>query len=144
MRAHEAEVLPLDECFGRVLAESVVSGLNVPSYARAAMDGYAVSSTDLVTASSEEPVGLVPIGAVRPGDRVPPPLSKGACIRVATGAPVPEAMTPSISRVIKCAMRGSSTSRPQTRGSGFRSHSASAPATRFDSGCAVARSRSIV
>lgn len=38
----ESETLPLLSCFGRVVAQDVISPLNVPGFDNAAMDGYAV------------------------------------------------------------------------------------------------------
>ena len=41
------EVLPLRSALGRVLAEPVRAGIDVPAFANSAMDGYAVRGTDL-------------------------------------------------------------------------------------------------
>ncbi len=50
------EEISLEVCTGRVLAETVVSGRNVPHYRRAAMDGYAVLASDTLGASPANPV----------------------------------------------------------------------------------------
>ena len=54
----KTEEIPLEACTGRVLAEAVISGRNVPHYRRAAMDGYAVRASDTLGASPANPVLL--------------------------------------------------------------------------------------
>ncbi len=73
---------------GRVLAEDIVSPVNVPSADNSQMDGYAVRSADLAAATPENPVRLqisqrIPAGAV--GTELEP----GTAARIFTGAPVP-------------------------------------------------------
>ena len=65
---------------GRVLAESVVADRNVPHYARAAMDGYAVRAADTFGASDRSPQYLV---RSETGDA-------GAAVRVHTGSELPD------------------------------------------------------
>ena len=85
-----AEVAPLDQCGGRVLAEDVVAGVNVPAYARSAVDGFAVRARDLVSATSSSPVILEIVGSSRPGEPASAALPARACVRVATGAALPD------------------------------------------------------
>lgn len=78
------ETRPSEQALGRVLAEAVVSGVNVPPWDNSAMDGYAVRAADL-----PEP-GL----ALRVSQRIAAgsmgqPLEPGTCARIFTGAPVP-------------------------------------------------------
>ena len=49
----ESEVVPLSQSFDRVLAQPVVSAINVPPFANSAMDGYAVVADDVATAAAE-------------------------------------------------------------------------------------------
>ena len=49
------EVLPLHEANGRVLAQDVVSTIDVPPFSRAAMDGYAVRAADTIGAARTTP-----------------------------------------------------------------------------------------
>ena len=65
---------------GRVLAESIVADRNVPHYARAAMDGYAVRAADTFGASDRSPQYLV---RSETGD-------PGAAVRVHTGSVLPD------------------------------------------------------
>ncbi|WP_409484880.1 gephyrin-like molybdotransferase Glp [Arsenicicoccus dermatophilus] len=82
--------VPVLEAHGAVLAEDVVSAVDVPVCANSAMDGYAVRRADVLGASAERPVTLpvaddVPAGRT---DRVT--LAPGTAVRLMTGAPVPE------------------------------------------------------
>lgn len=80
------ETVPLDAGLDRVLAEDVVSPIDVPPHDNAAVDGYAVRSADLAPGGGEMAVaGRVAAG--HPLDRTP---SAGAALRIFTGAPVPE------------------------------------------------------
>lgn len=85
----EAEVVPLDACAGRTLAEDVVASISVPAYARSAVDGFAVHCLDLSLASAGAPIRTIVEGAARPGDAIPAKLRVGTAMRVATGAPLP-------------------------------------------------------
>lgn len=85
----ESEPVPLREAAGRVLAASVVAGVNVPGFARAAMDGYAVQSQDTATASASSPVRLAIIGESLPGRPYAGAVGPSQAVRVMTGAPVP-------------------------------------------------------
>nr|WP_251029663.1 gephyrin-like molybdotransferase Glp [Pseudomonas fluorescens] len=79
----EQESLPLAECDGRVLAQALVSTLDLPPWPNSAMDGYALRVADW----SGEP--LVVSQRIFAG-QAPQPLAPGTCARIFTGAPVPE------------------------------------------------------
>src|SRR5215207_2383188 len=51
---------------GRVLAEPVVSAVDVPAFARAAMDGFAVRAADIAGTSKANPIALEVIGEAMP------------------------------------------------------------------------------
>jgi len=74
------EEVPLEACAGRVLAEAVVSGRDVPHYRRAAMDGYAVRASDTPGASPTNPVLL----------QLSDSIEEGTSMWVHTGAAIPE------------------------------------------------------
>ena len=57
-----AEEVPLLACAGRVLAADVRSGVDVPGFPRAAMDGYAVRGEDTFGASDYDPLPLRLVG----------------------------------------------------------------------------------
>lgn len=84
-----AEELPLDQALGRVLAEEVRSDVDVPAFAKACMDGFALRAADTFGASSYEPVSLAIRGTILPGAATQP-LGAGEATRIMTGAPLPE------------------------------------------------------
>ncbi|MFC6954475.1 molybdopterin biosynthesis protein [Halorubellus litoreus] len=84
-----AETVALDDARGRVLAERVDAGIDVPGFDRAAMDGYAVRAADTFGASETDPVELDVIGEVHAGDRPDVALEPGDCVEISTGAVVP-------------------------------------------------------
>ena len=74
------ERVPLSAADGRVVAEPVDAARDVPHYARAALDGWAVRAEDTFGASDRSPAVL------RPADSVGP----NAAIRVHTGSELPD------------------------------------------------------
>jgi molybdopterin molybdotransferase len=80
-----AEQAALPDALGRVLAASIVSREDVPAFARATMDGYAVRSDDL----SELPAELLFSGESAAGSTPGAELPPGGAFKVMTGAPVP-------------------------------------------------------
>ncbi|RMF84260.1 MAG: molybdopterin molybdenumtransferase MoeA [Nitrospinota bacterium] len=83
------ETVRLEEAYGRVLAEDVVSEIDVPHFARAAVDGYAVQARETFGASSYNPIEFTLVGEVFPGSPFPQPLQKQQAVRIMTGAPLP-------------------------------------------------------
>lgn len=70
---------------GRVLAQDVVSALQVPPQDNTSMDGYAVRSADISASGVQLPVSQrIPAGSVGQ------PLAPGTVARIFTGAPIPE------------------------------------------------------
>jgi len=80
------ETLPVRAALGRVLAEDIVSPIDVPSHDNSAMDGYAVRSGDL---SPDAPVTLAEIGVALAGREFRGEVGPGQCVRVMTGAVMP-------------------------------------------------------
>src|SRR5215207_7840867 len=87
-RVHER--VALDAALGRVLAADVVSPVDVPSFDRSNVDGFAVIAEDTFGASEETPravhlgaeeihTGVVPSGTVRSGE----------ALAIATGGMMP-------------------------------------------------------
>ena len=79
----EQQRLPLAECDGRVLAQDLVSTLDLPPWPNSAMDGYAICLADW----TGEPL---PVSQRIFAGQAPQPLAAGTCARIFTGAPVPE------------------------------------------------------
>ncbi|MCC2635853.1 MAG: moeA [Ramlibacter sp.] len=79
-----AETVSTFEADGRVLAEDLVSSLQVPPQDNSAMDGYAVRRGEI----ADEGVPL-PVSQRIPAGAAPQPLQPGTIARIFTGAPVP-------------------------------------------------------
>jgi len=78
----EIEEKPLLEVVGQVLAEDVVSDVDVPPFANSAMDGFAVRAGETpgrLIVIADQPAGYVTDKAVEPG----------TAIRIMTGAAMP-------------------------------------------------------
>jgi molybdopterin molybdotransferase len=81
--------LPLTEAYGCVLAQDVVSDVDIPSFASSAMDGFALRSSDVASATPLDPVQLRIAGRALIGQRPEGTVGGGEAIRIATGAPIP-------------------------------------------------------
>lgn len=77
------ERLPLLAASGRILAESVSSTIDLPSWDNSAMDGYAVRMEDV-------PGRLRVLETIAAGTVPTRPVIAGTATRIMTGAPVPE------------------------------------------------------
>jgi molybdopterin molybdotransferase len=85
-----AEAIALADCAGRVLAEEVRASVDVPGFARSAMDGYAVRGEDTFGASAYDPIALTLLGDALPGRPFAGRVEKGQAVRIMTGGPVPD------------------------------------------------------
>jgi molybdopterin molybdotransferase len=81
-----SETVPIDAAAGRVLAAPVIARIPSPRCDVSAMDGYAVRDADLAVL----PARLQLIGESFAGSGWNGAIGEGQCIRVFTGAPVPE------------------------------------------------------
>jgi molybdenum cofactor synthesis domain-containing protein len=84
------ERVRLDDADGRVLAAGANATEDVPPFDRAAMDGYAVVAEDTFGAGRYEPRILRCIEKVYTGQVPARAVARGACIEIATGAPMPD------------------------------------------------------
>ena len=85
-----AEEVSLERALGRVLAEDVVSPIDVPPFDRATVDGYALRAEDTFMASESNPVKLRVIGEVHAGEEPGIVIEKGTSVYISTGAQLPE------------------------------------------------------
>ncbi len=83
------EHVPLAQLAGRVAARDVVAAGDVPPFARAMMDGYAVQAADTAGVSTATPRALVCVGRVFTGEVMARAVHAGECAEIATGAPLP-------------------------------------------------------
>src|SRR5687768_7781681 len=82
--------VPLHEALGRFGAETVVSLIDLPRFDNSAMDGYAVRTDDLKSASEGNPIELKVIGRIGAGEKFGGVVSPGTCLRLFTGSVLPE------------------------------------------------------
>jgi molybdopterin molybdotransferase len=90
VRRQPALRMPLDDALDAVLAEDIVSPLDIPAWTNSAMDGYAVRGGDVRGASAERPVRLRVVEHLPAGRFPTRAIGPGECARIFTGAPVPE------------------------------------------------------
>jgi len=83
------ETVPLEHAHGRVLAENVRAGADIPGFDRSVVDGYAVRASDTIGAGEAIPAMLRVKGRVEMGSGVPAPIRPGESVYVPTGAVLP-------------------------------------------------------
>ena len=81
--------VPLDGALGMTLAVDVIAGMSVPTFANAAMDGFALRSADTLQATPHNPVRLRVVGEAAAGTVPDVEVGPGEAVRIMTGAPVP-------------------------------------------------------
>jgi len=87
--AQEVEAVSLSDVHGRVLAESIVSPIDVPEFDRSAMDGFAVNAAETIGAGDYNPISFRMVGNSWPGSPATVAVGAGEAIRIMTGAPLP-------------------------------------------------------
>jgi molybdopterin molybdotransferase len=81
--------LTLADAHGCILDEGVEAAFPLPPFDNSAMDGYAVRSSDVATASEQSPVVMPVIGDIAAGTTTAYSVQPGLCVRIMTGAPMP-------------------------------------------------------
>jgi molybdopterin molybdotransferase len=82
--------IPVSAAAGRVLARALIAGLDVPPFARAAMDGYAVRAIDTNGATTDRGLELGLLETIYSGAAPTKRIEPGTCSGIATGAPIPD------------------------------------------------------
>lgn len=80
------EKISSQESVGRILREDIIAGVEMPPFNRSAMDGYALNYLDIV----KIPVKLKCVGLIKAGDISRKKIKRGECIKIMTGAALPE------------------------------------------------------
>ena len=81
-----AETVAVNAAAGRVLAEDAIARRTQPPFDVSAMDGWACRQSDLVNI----PAKLKPVGQAAAGGRHDGTVGSGECVRIFTGAPLPD------------------------------------------------------
>lgn len=82
------EKLPIRDALGRVLAQDVISTINVPSHNNAAMDGYAFNSK-VLSFEKNKIIELKVSGQILAGNKKNIDQLDGSCFQIMTGAIMP-------------------------------------------------------
>lgn len=84
------EAVDLSVAASRVLAAELTSTINVPSFARSMMDGFALRAEETYGASAYNPLALRIVGTCLPGEAFTGRIGPGEAVRIMTGAPLPD------------------------------------------------------
>ncbi|ABR56701.1 molybdenum cofactor synthesis domain [Methanococcus aeolicus Nankai-3] len=84
------EEVDLFNAVNRILAEDIISNVDVPPFDRSKMDGYAVKSEDTYEAEEDAPITLKIIDRIKAGSYSTKELKNNECMEIATGAPIPK------------------------------------------------------
>lgn len=82
--------IPLREAEGRILSRNIESDLDLPPFDRSVYDGLAVHADETFNAKVDDPVKLRCVGKVLAGQKPDVEVREGECVRISTGAPIPE------------------------------------------------------
>jgi len=86
----KAEIVSLKNASSRVLAKDIVSQIEIPSFEKASMDGFAIKSSDTINATKKNPIFLKIVGKIFAGEEKKNPIKLGETIAIATGSPLPD------------------------------------------------------
>lgn len=84
------ERIPLENAYGRVLAEDFTSPSDLPGFDRSTMDGFAVRARDVFGASEGSPAFLEYVGECPMGRTPETGIKPGQCMRIWTGSMLPQ------------------------------------------------------
>lgn len=83
------EEVDLTKALGRYLAEDISADMDVPSFRRSVVDGYAVRGADTFGAGESIPVFLESVGSVHMGEEATLSIDSGQTAYVPTGGMIP-------------------------------------------------------
>ena len=86
----DTEVVPVDACLNRILAEDLISEEDIPGFRRATMDGFAVQASSTFGATEANPAYLNLIGSVGMGEVPTIAVGPGDAVRISTGGMLPD------------------------------------------------------
>jgi molybdopterin molybdotransferase len=85
----ETEVIPTFESLERILAENIISDVDLPHFPRSTMDGFAVRAEDTSSATPSSPVYLKVTGEINMGEEAKEEVGSGEAVKIATGGMLP-------------------------------------------------------
>jgi molybdopterin molybdotransferase len=84
------EEVHIEKCLHRVLAEDIISPINLPEFPRSTVDGFALHAKDTYGASEKNPALLQMIGEIPMGQVSDIEIKDGETVKVATGGMLPK------------------------------------------------------
>ncbi|MET0320674.1 MAG: gephyrin-like molybdotransferase Glp [Duganella sp.] len=102
------EQLELRAALDRVLAQDIISPIDVPAYDNSAMDGYALRGADLPADADANAVTLGVVGVAFAGRAYAGDVGPGQCVRIMTGAAMPAACDSVLPQELAAAIAGDS------------------------------------
>ncbi|KUO49379.1 MAG: hypothetical protein APF76_08380 [Desulfitibacter sp. BRH_c19] len=89
----QGETILIENLNGRVLAEDIYSPINVPSFKKSPLDGFALRAEDSKGACKDKPVKITIVDEVQAGDTRQISRIEGGCgVKILTGAPIPDGL----------------------------------------------------
>ena len=86
----ESETVPISSAKGRILAEDLISDIDLPDFRRSTMDGFAVQAASTFGATEGNPAYLMVKGAVVMGEQPGFSIGPGEAAKISTGGMLPE------------------------------------------------------
>ena len=86
----KSEEVAIENSYKKVLFNDIKSSIDLPPFNRSLKDGFALHSEDSFGASEENPRILKCIDTIEAGSFSNKTISKGECIEISTGAPIPD------------------------------------------------------
>ncbi len=83
------ERVPILDALGRILAEDILSDIDIAPFDNSAMDGYGLRAESVKGASESTPVTLSVVSYIAAGDYSDLEVGPGEAARIMTGAPIP-------------------------------------------------------
>ncbi len=90
IQAMDTEYLHIYDVYMRVAADNIASTIDIPTFDRSAMDGYAIGKTDLERLQAGRPLRLRVASIIGAGSFENRPIRPGETCRIMTGALLPE------------------------------------------------------
>ncbi len=85
-----SEEVETSKALNRILANNIISELDIPPFDRSAMDGYAIRAEDTFGASQTNSKIFKKIGTSEIGEVSENEVKKGEAVRISTGAAIPK------------------------------------------------------
>ncbi|MDO3412357.1 molybdopterin molybdotransferase MoeA [Saccharibacillus sp. CPCC 101409] len=85
-----SEIVPLEEAYGRILAQPLLAVHDVPSFDRSPYDGFAIRAEDSAGASGDNRVAFTVVDHIGAGAVSGKIIGPNEAVRIMTGAQLPE------------------------------------------------------